>query len=155
MSDQDRLHSEGELRETARRADELAEEARDDAALMRDAQVSPESRPVYPPGLGVVDSPAVERADRVRRRDDQQTFDRQGQLAEAQGRAAEDLSQNAERLEQTRAEMNRMEARVHDNADAVSDIQDTIGRLRENVDRAGEAVRDIPVDTEGDRGGDR
>ncbi len=149
MSDDPRRQSGDDLRELARRDVEIAEEARDDAALVRDAQASPGERPAYPLGLGVNDSPAVERADRVRREDDERTFERQERLAEAGRESAETLEENADALRRARSELDRMEARVEENEQALEEMEEDARELRKQIDRTNQAARDIdpgPVD---------
>ena len=143
MSDDPRRQSGDDLRELARRDVEIAGEARDDAALVRDARASPEERPVYPPGLGVNDSPAVERADRVRREDDERTFERQERLAEASRETALTLEDNAEGLQRARSELDRMEARVEENEQVLEEMEEDARELRKQIDRTNQVARDI------------
>lgn len=142
MENDPRPLSERELRDTGDRAQQLADDARGDAALHRDGAEQAPPPGSYPEGLGVHDSPAVHRADHVRRADDLRTANRQEELAESQARTAELLRENAERLERTGALLHAAGERVQENSGDLQEIRHNADDLQAQLDRTAQQVRD-------------
>ena len=131
-----------ELRDTEERAQQLADDARGDAALHRDGAEQTPPPGSYPEGLGVHDAPAVHRADDVRRADDLRTANRQEELAESQARAAELLRENARRLERTGEMLHAAGERVQENEGDLQDIRHNTEDLQAQLDRTAQQVRE-------------
>jgi DNA repair exonuclease SbcCD ATPase subunit len=155
MENDPRPLTERELRDTEERAQQLADDARGDADLHRHGAEQAPAPGSYPEGLGVHDSPAVHRADHVRREDDVRTADRQEELAETQARTAELLRENAERLERTNELLHAAGDRVQENSGDLQDIRRNTEELQAQLDETARQVREgvRPEELGGDKAG--
>lgn len=135
MSDQTSRPDDADLRETARNARRLAEDADHDARVEQPTAA----------GAGGHPHPDIAAADHLRARDDLDTFARQADLAETQAEAAETLRRNRELLAGTHEQLDEVRADAAENRADLRELASDTRDLRAQVDRAHEAVRRTPT----------
>jgi hypothetical protein len=135
MTDQERPNGE-ELRDAARTARRLGGQAEHDAELESATAAGDGGHP----------RPDIAAADRVRARDDLDTYRRQEEAAEAQARAAESLERNRRTLSTAREELRELREEVAGNGDEVRRVSSGARELEGRVEEARDAVRDVDVE---------
>jgi hypothetical protein len=133
-----------DLNDTAKRARELAAEARGPVDTPADAAAAPPAddeatREVYGDERG-----ALERSERVRAVDEARTDERQEALAEMEARAAEQLRRNAESLRRTAEDLAATRERVRRVAADTQELAADARATRDDATRVADAVRSTP-----------
>lgn len=145
MADENRQPGGEELGDTARRAREIASEARGpvdtpaDPAAARPA-LGDATRDVYDDATG-----ALERSERIRAADDARTDERQEELARMEAETAEQLRRNAETLRRTAEEIAETRERTRRIAADARELVADVHATREDTSRVGEAIRSTPT----------
>jgi hypothetical protein len=145
MSEENREPTDTDLAETARRAREIAAEAREAPEARGDGGLESGRPPddttdeVFGDATG-----ALERSQRLRAADDARTDERQEHLARMEADTAEALRRNAETLRRTAEDLARTRERVREVAANTQELAKDVRATREDTEKVGEAVRVTP-----------
>jgi hypothetical protein len=145
MSEEHRQPTDPQLGETARRAGEIAgeargaPEARGDGGLESGRAPDDTTREVFQDETG-----ALERSQRIRAEDDARTDERQAELARIEAETAEALRRNAETLRRTAEGLAETRERVREVAANTKELAADVRATRQDTAKVGEAVRATP-----------